>query len=648
MADPITGFFIKWICGKLADKVLARFVSDDTLSKELDDAIKKWAKALPENMYVNPAALFSKVEPSTTERKRPCYHNVQHMLIQNKLPTQNDWRKALLESWRNVKETVTDPQSFFLLSEQTASDELTKLAEATYEVCKQNERLFKSHVIDKLEEMDRHIIDASSLKKPSKEKEHLLNIPYSSIGNLFKGREKILEVLRAQVGRGKATAITQSIQGLGGIGKTRLAIEFAWWAWENKKYGAVFFVSSETPDILNASLASLAAEDVLGLGLKKQDEQIASVMRWLRDNHRWLLIFDNADTKETAQAVEEKLPQLSNGRVIITSRYTRWSGAVSPKTLGLLEEDKAREFLLDRTAGRRIQTEKDQEMAKKLAQGAGYLPLLLEQMAAYIAHNQCSMAEYLQQWENDREDVLKWYDQREMQYDVSVAVTWQRTFDQLDQPSRAVLRLASFLAPEPIPTEMFEKSTDIVNEAMNLLEDKKPTGKSKLKIKAALSELSAYSMITRQQGGFTVHRILQEVIRTRIPEDKRRDWIEKALRIVNDFAPTDSDDVRTWPVWDALRPHAETIAKKADDLEIAHPTSRLMSVLGTYLHYKGLYRESEDWKKRALAIHEASLGKDHPKVATDLNNLAQLYKATNRLKEAEPLMQRALNPTTPF
>ncbi len=103
-------------------------------------------------MYVNPAALFSTVEPSTTKHKRTCYHNVQQKLIEKKLPTQNDWHKAFLESWHNVKKTVSEPQPFFLLSEQTVSDELTKLAKATYEVCKQNEKLFKSHVIDTIDE----------------------------------------------------------------------------------------------------------------------------------------------------------------------------------------------------------------------------------------------------------------------------------------------------------------------------------------------------------------------------------------------------------------------------------------------------------------------------------------------------------------
>jgi len=468
------------------------------------------------------------------------------------------------------------------------------------------------------------------------------NIPYASIGDLFKGRDEILGTLKQQLSECKATAITQGIQGLGGIGKTRLAIEFGWWALQNKKYRCVFFVSSETPERINASLASLAGEKTLNLAGQKEQEQISSVMRWLKENDGWLMIFDNADGKESADVVEDLLPNLSSGRVLITSRYTRWSGVVVPQTLGLLEKDKAREFLLQRTSGRRIETEKDQQLAEQLAKEVDYLPLALEQIGAFIAHNKCSMAEYLNQWQDERQQVLQWYNQREMQYDVSVAVTWQRTFEQLNPSAIVLLRISSFLAPEMIPTPMFEKAGDILNKAMELLCKEMRVKDSGFKLNEALSDLSAYSMITREEKGFTIHRIVQEVIRSRIPKEYLKDWLQMALRIVNDYAPTDSFDVRTWPVLDVLRPHAEVITQTADKEKITEPTARLMSVLGVYLDAKGLYSKAEYWSRRALAIDEASFGKDHPNVAIDLNNLAQLYQATNRLKEAEPLMKRAL------
>jgi tetratricopeptide (TPR) repeat protein len=475
-----------------------------------------------------------------------------------------------------------------------------------------------------------------------KQKSLIHNLPYTSIGGLFKGRDDVLEELKRDLARDKPTAITQTIQGLGGIGKTRLAVEFGWWALENKKYRAVFFVRSETPELLRASLASLAGEKVLDLGKEKEEEQIGSVMRWLNDNTGWLMILDNADTEDAAEAVEAVLPRLARGHVIITSRHKRWSGSVLLRQLELLDPADAKQFLLDRTAGRRIQTAQDDTIASQLADELGYLPLALEQAAAYIVHNQSSLSDYLRQWQADKDQVLTWYNEREMKYPASAAVTWQRTYTRLTPVSQTVLHLAGFLAPEPIPEQMFLQNTKIIAEAVKLLADKPTPKKSKPDVKEALSELAAYSMIDRQENTFTVHRIVQHVMRSRIPKERLRNWLQKVLQLVNNFAPTESGDVRTWPVWDVLRPHAELIAEAADNAKITDPTFRLMAVLGTYLHYKGLYDKSERWKRRTLAIDEASFGKDQPEVATALNNLAQLLADTNRLSEAEPLMRRAL------
>ncbi len=478
--------------------------------------------------------------------------------------------------------------------------------------------------------------------KREKKRALIHNLPYPSIGDLFKGREDVLKKLKSRLDDNKPTAITQAIEGLGGIGKTRLAIEFGWWVWENKKAPAVFFVSAETLERLNASLAALAADDLLKLQDRKEAEQINAVLHWLNNNPGWLMILDNADDEDAAKAVEDLLPRLANGRVIITSRYKRWSASVKPHSLDLLQPKKAVQFLLDRTAGRRIRTPDDRKLAGQLAKELDRLPLALEQAAAYISHNQCSLAGYLHQWNSERQNVLTWYDERQMKYPASVAVTWQRTYEQLGPLSCTLLRLSAFLAPEMIPSKMFEESINIVKEAVELLTGKKSAKKSNIKIGDILSELAAYSMITRQKEGFTVHRILQEVIRSRIPEESRADWIQKALRIVNNFAPTDPDDVRTWPIYDVLRPHAGLIAKTADQVQITEPTSRLMNDLGCYLHAKGLYNEAEPMCRRALKIDEDSFGRDHPNVAIHLNNLASLLADTNRLYEAEPMMKRAL------
>jgi tetratricopeptide (TPR) repeat protein len=472
----------------------------------------------------------------------------------------------------------------------------------------------------------------------------LHNLPFSTLGDLFKGRDDQLCTL----GDGPATAITQAqtISGLGGIGKTRLAVEYAWRSGD--RYDTVLFVVADSPPALRSGLAQLARPDLLNLPEHEEaseESSIASVLRWLREHDRWLVILDNVDTKEAEKAVLEILPSFSRGRVLITSRLREWPPSVLRQPLEILSPEEAQRFLLERTAAdrsRSLDAADDAEAARRLAETLGNLPLALEQAAAYVAHHQMSLSGYSEDWQREREQVLNWYDGAVMQYPAPIAVTWQTTFRQLSPAAAAILRLTAYLAPEPIPVEMFEAEASIVEEAVEAFceEQGAPVGDSS--IKGAIAELASFSMVTREGTSFTVHRVVQEVLRSSIAEERRRGWIERSLRLVNDFSPFEPDDVRTWPIWDRLRPHAASVVKHADAASIASPTARLMALLSLLLQEKSLYPEAEPLIRRALKINEASLGTAHSEVAVCLNNLALLLQATNRRGEAVPLMRRAL------
>jgi tetratricopeptide (TPR) repeat protein len=469
----------------------------------------------------------------------------------------------------------------------------------------------------------------------------LHNLPFSTLGDLLKGRDEELRKLQD----GAATAITQAetIHGLGGIGKTRLAVEHAWRS--GNLYDSAFFVVAESPEALRSNLANLARPDLLNLPeyeAAAQEKSVAAVLRWLREHDRWLVILDNVDTKETEQAVVEIVPFLSAGRVLITSRIRDWPATIRRQPIETLSLDEAQRFILDRTANDRAPSDDDQDQALRLAEELGGLPLALEQAAAYIAQNQMSLSGYLEEWEKEHEKVLNWYDGSVMQYPAPVAVTWQKTFQQLRPTAAAILRLTAYLAPDPIPSKMFEDGAEIIGEAVGMLCEEIGAQVEDGSVKDAITELASYSMVTRRGESFTVHRMVQDALRSRIPEERRRDWIERSLRLVDDFSPANPSDARTWLVWDLLRPHAAQIIQIADKNGIAHPTARFVSQLALLLLNMSLYREAEPLMRRALQIDEDSLGPNHPNVATQLNNLAQLLQATNRLSEAEPLMQRAL------
>ncbi len=225
-----------------------------------------------------------------------------------------------------------------------------------------------------------------------------------------------------------------------------------------------------------------------------------------------------------------------------------------------------------------------------------------------------------------------------MESPASMAATWQTAYRRLSPKAAAILRLTAYLAPDPIPQEMFEadKTIGLLSEEISV---KPGTGT----IREALSELAASSLITKIGETFTVHPMIQEMLRAQIPEDQRQGWIERSLILVNDFSPARPDEVHTWPMWELLHPHALVVTDHADRAGISTPTAYLMGQLAVFFQAKGLYEEAEPLNRRALAIYETLGGLvGQAGVAICLNNLAQLLEDTNRLEEAEPMMRRAL------
>jgi tetratricopeptide (TPR) repeat protein len=474
----------------------------------------------------------------------------------------------------------------------------------------------------------------------------LHNLPFLSLGGLFKGREEELLHLAADLEQQSKGTIAQHqlLSGLGGIGKTRLAVEFAWRY--GARYRAVFFVLADSREELRRGLAAVAATDVLNLPERQapqEDETVGAVLRWLREEQGWLLILDSVDTREAATAVAGLLPRLVAGHVLVTSRWTRWGPTLRSKELDTLVLEEAVSFLLVRTADRRSVREDDPEKAKVLAVLLGRLPLALEQAAAYIAAGRLSLADYLEAWASERQTVLGWYDPLVMAYPEPLAVTWQRSFDALEPAAGALLRLSAFLGRSPIPVRMFELRIEILKEAIQLLcAETGQEAPGEPDLREALAALADFSLIAWQGPTFTVHGMVQEVLRSRIPTGSRHEWIERSLRLVYESSPADPVEVRTWWIWDLLRPHAVEALGFAEEAGCPAQATKLMSTLAQLLFAKALYAEAEPLMRRALEIDEERSGSGEPAVARELNDLAQVLGATNRLAEAEPLIRRAL------
>jgi tetratricopeptide (TPR) repeat protein len=510
-----------------------------------------------------------------------------------------------------------------------------------------NEGLPKSHYTGTTTAKSGAAIGHSSLVSP-----HPSNLPGGYIGQLFLGREEFLAELRASLlKQTHATAITQQraatgIEGLGGLGKTHAAVEYA--HRHRADYTALLFVSGDSPQRLNASLASLC--EVLRLneqGELPPDEgvRVSTALHWLTTHKDWLLIVDNVDDEASAQALTAYFDQLTSGHVLITSRLKSFSHQVDPLDLAELREADATDLLLQLTDRHRRKSADDAAQAGTLAKRMEGLPLALQQAAGYINEQRLTLAQYLVRYEEEAATLLEWFDGLRIPYEgphksldklapKPVLITWKASFDKLDAEAKFWLLVFSHFAPESIPEFLFEDAPDAKDEVKTL-------HRSALK---AIAQAEKISLLTRydEPPRFKLHRLVQEVTRMSASEEERGAAIEAGIEVIAACKPGDPQDVRTWKQWTPLQPHALALCQHARDEPAPKRLTWLLGCLSLLLESKSLFVQAEPHIRRALLIDEASYGPDHPKVAIRLNNLAQLLQDTNRLAEAEPLMRRAL------
>ena len=453
------------------------------------------------------------------------------------------------------------------------------------------------------------------------------NVPHPWNPN-FVGRDGLLAELRNSLVAGDRAAVTQVVTGLGGVGKTQLATTYAYQ--HATDYELVWWVNSETPAGLAADFAGLAGP----LGLPQQDERdlnvkAQAVRRHLEAISGWLIIFDNVEDPEHLTGY---LPQNARGHVIITSRHPHWRHMAKPLVVPTLARPDSIE-LLHRRSG-----QQDPVAADKLAELLGDLPVALIQAAGYIERTNKSIAAYLSLFEQHRAQLWK-KDKRPDGYQRTVAETLTLSLAKVARHSRSaadLLRLCAYLAPDKIPLDILSQHADQVDGRLGkVLADP-------IELDAAIEELRSYSLVEVSDLHLSMHRLVQAVVRDRLPPAAQKTWCAAAVQVINAAFPGDSlTKLNSWPICDRLVDHALFATEHAERLaSVPGPAGRLANEAGVYFQQRAQFREAEPLLRRALAIDEQSCG---PDVAIRLNNLAQVLQATNRLAEAEPLMRRVVD-----
>ena len=469
------------------------------------------------------------------------------------------------------------------------------------------------------------------------------NVPFRR--NLFfTGRADLLERLHERLAQAHRAALTQStaLTGLGGVGKTQTAIEYAYRY--RQEYRAVLWVRAASQETLTADIVALAR--MLRLpGRESQDEMqiVAAVKRWLTREQGWLLILDNADD---LTLVEDVLPTEAAGHVIVTTRTQATGTLAENLAVAKLEQAEGILFLLRRAKLLASDAPLDNasrllySQARAIVQALDGFPLALDQAGAYLEETGCSLADYLTLYERHRQFFLGRPGAESTDYSHTVASTWALAFEQVEQANPAaadLLQLCAFLQPDAIAEEIITGGAAQLGSVLG------PVAADLLLLNEALRVLRRYSLVRRDPEARTLslHRLVQAVLRDRLDAAAQRQWAERTVLALNAVFP--EIDHSAWERCERLLPHAQVAADLIEQHRLAFPEAvRLLHQAGSYLDARGLPAQAEPFLQQALRIGEAVWGAQHPEIASLLYDLAAAIQQQGKLDQAEPFYLRSL------
>ncbi len=439
------------------------------------------------------------------------------------------------------------------------------------------------------------------------------SVPYRR-NRFFTGREYVLQTLHEQLTATQQIAVTQAISGLGGVGKTQLAVEYAYRF--RSIYRAVLWVRAETQETLLSDLANLAT--ILDLPEQHEQEQIKmghAVKRWLIRHSGWLLILDNVDD---LQLVDEWIPMDHHGAVLLTTRQHETGSIAQAMELNVFTDDDDDGMLLLLKRAKRITSHlplakieaSEGVVARAITQQLGGLPLALDQAGAYIAETRCSVADYLHLLQQEQKMLLARRGTIVADHSQSVTTTFSLAFEQIRQKNEAaieLLKLCAYLAPDAIPLELITLGASHLGTILE------PVAAEALKIDQTLETLQAYSLLRREGESHTlsIHRLVQVVLQDTLENSQKQLWTERTILAVNAAFP--QVEHSNWPECERLLTHALLAAQYIETNHIVSvEAGRLLYETAFYLHERVRYAEAEPLYLRALQISGAASGATSP------------------------------------
>jgi len=497
---------------------------------------------------------------------------------------------------------------------------------------------------------------------PAGELPPLSRVPFPR-NDCFTGRKSDLKTLAdTLIGKGQSAAVGQTaavIPGLGGLGKTALAVEFA------HRYGAffpggVFWLHASTDESIAADIADCGLKMGIQPWPDKQPEQVAAVVRTWADGARSLVVLDSVDEPKI---LRKGMAEIRGPALLVTGRRHDWPAdlGLAVHRLGLFSPDEARALL--RKLAPRLQASPDAEL-DAVSGRLGHLPLAVDLAGRYLCERPgLTPRGYLHELakaENALEhtSLKDWVDAEEVGHAASLAAAFRMSYGRLDANDEAdalAMRLfaaAGRCAPNvPIPRQLFRALAALgqawrsvsflrrlrlkrIAEAMRMAALRSIP--DDVNVDRAVGRLADLGLLSPGEEGPTIHPLLAEFARRMGDKDalsqlvgtlKTLTYRANETKLPTTFAP--------------LRAHVEAAARAEEEADPAGAAT-LWTNLGYHLNMVAEYKGAAQNFRRALEISEPVLGSDHPAITTCLNNLGGVLQAMGDLPAARDHYERAL------
>ncbi len=467
----------------------------------------------------------------------------------------------------------------------------------------------------------------------------------------FTGREDILGILHRCLCIEQTRAFPRAIAltGLGGIGKTQTALEYAYQ--HALEYRAIFWIEAESLEHILFSLQRIA--ELLQLPERLATEQrriIDAVQRWFATHDHWLVIWDNLEDLELPFCL---LPVLRQGALLFTTRQQALGTFAQSFNLRPLMHEEGTSLLLRRAKRRELEMAQEQMLhqaetpsaeysaASKLVTLLGGLPLALDQVGAYIEDNGCSLVDYLQRYEMRQVDLLDRRGEAGSYHPQPVTTTFLLACAQVEQTYKEaadLLRVCAFLYAEAIPAEIFRLGSVHLEPTLAALVS------DPIQFDLMLAALRRLSLIQRhaETNTLSLHRLLQVVVREQMDSAEERLWCKCIVQMMNTIFPA-GDDIATWDKCERYLSQALACVPLIEKAENALLEAvELLSKIGRYLTHRGRLEEAEPLIARAVSLNEQQYNSDHPTLILPLMVQAEFAWRQGNFAFAEESLWRVL------